>query len=184
MKLSDNIVQMRKALGLSQEQLAEQLGVSRQSISKWETGQSAPELDKLMALSRVFGVSTDALLGNPQAEGSSTQTEAPAPMAEYIRANFLRRLLTIGWVTSLVGILALIVEWISLYFIRNATVEVNAEKGMGFWSDVILYAQAPPMSYAFTVTTIVILAGFLLSAAAIAAIFAPGLFCRWKRKKT
>lgn len=181
MNLSDNILQMRRALGLSQEQLAEQLGVSRQSVSKWETGQSAPELEKLMALSRVFGVSTDALLGDPQAEAGSAPTEAP--MSDYIRANFLRRLLTIGWVTSLVGVLALIAEWISLYFIRNATVEVNAPRGMGFWSEVILYAQAPPMSYAFTVTAIVIVAGILLTAIAVGAVFAPGFFRRWKRQE-
>ena len=47
MELSGKILQLRKALGLSQEQLAEQVGVSRQSISKWETGQSAPELERL-----------------------------------------------------------------------------------------------------------------------------------------
>ena len=85
MELSNNILQLRKALGLSQEQLAEQVGVSRQSISKWETGQSVPELEKLVALSRVFGVSTDELLGNTAPENEPFQ---PAlPVHDYIRAN-------------------------------------------------------------------------------------------------
>ena len=64
MELSERILQFRKALGLSQEQLAEQVSVSRQSISKWETGQSSPELDKIVIMSRIFGISTDELLGN------------------------------------------------------------------------------------------------------------------------
>lgn len=160
MQLSDNILQLRKALGLSQEQLAEQVGVSRQSISKWETGQSAPELDKLLILSRVFGVSTDVLLGNNAPETGSTP--AP-PMESYIQANLLRRFFTVGWVTTLVSVLALVCEWISLYFIRNAIIETNTRHGMGFYSDPLVYAKHPPMCYVFTATAILLLLGLLLS---------------------
>ena len=60
--LSDKIVALRRRFGWSQEELAAQLDVSRQSVSKWESGASQPELDKVLALSRVFGVSTDYLL--------------------------------------------------------------------------------------------------------------------------
>ena len=59
--LSEKIYTLRRKSGLSQEQLAEKIGVSRQSISKWEGGQSVPELEKLIALSRCFGVSMDEL---------------------------------------------------------------------------------------------------------------------------
>lgn len=52
----------RRRMGLSQEQLAERLGVSRQAVSKWELDESLPELDKALALCRVFGVSADMLL--------------------------------------------------------------------------------------------------------------------------
>ncbi len=51
----------RRRMGLSQEQLAERLGVSRQAVSKWELDESLPELDKALALCRVFGVSADML---------------------------------------------------------------------------------------------------------------------------
>lgn len=61
--LSEKIVALRRKSGLSQEQLAEQIGVSRQAISKWEGGLSTPELDKLQALSRFFQVSLDELAG-------------------------------------------------------------------------------------------------------------------------
>ena len=171
MQLSENIAQLRKAMGLSQEQLAEQVGVSRQSISKWETGQSAPELDKLIALSRVFGVSTDALLGNDAPE---TGDASMAPMESYIQANLLRRLFTTGWITTLIGVLLLVCEWISLYFIRNATIEINTQHGMGFYSDPMVYAKYPPMCYVFPLTILLILSGI-----------APAGFSLWKlyRKK-
>ena len=160
MELSENIAQMRKALGLSQEQLAEQVGVSRQSISKWETAQSVPELEKLVVLSRIFGVSTDILLGNAPREADPALAH---PMDNYVQANLLRRFFTLGWVTSLVGVIALILEWISLYFIRNATVEVNTAHGMGFYSQVIHYAKEPPMCYVLLLTAFLILCGIAMA---------------------
>lgn len=62
MQLAKKIFDERKRLGLSQEQFAEQMGVSRQAVSKWESGQSMPDLDKLVLMSQAFGVSTDYLL--------------------------------------------------------------------------------------------------------------------------
>lgn len=73
MKLSEKICYCRKKSGKSQEALAEQLGVSRQAVSKWETGEAEPELKKLRLLAEVFGVSTDWLLSDeePQEEAKS-----------------------------------------------------------------------------------------------------------------
>ena len=73
MKLSEKICYCRKKSGKSQEALAEQLGVSRQAVSKWETGEAEPELKKLCLLAEVFGVSTDWLLSDdePQEEAES-----------------------------------------------------------------------------------------------------------------
>ena len=62
MNLAEKLQQLRKRNNLSQEQLAEKLGISRQSISKWESEQSAPEIDKIVQLSEIFGVTTDYLL--------------------------------------------------------------------------------------------------------------------------
>lgn len=66
MNLAEKILKLRKQYNLSQEQLAEKLGISRQSISKWESGQSIPELDKIVQISEIFGVSTDYLLRNTE----------------------------------------------------------------------------------------------------------------------
>ena len=62
MILADKIMTLRKKNGWSQEELAEKVGVSRQSVSKWESMQSVPDLDKILVLAQVFAVSTDYLL--------------------------------------------------------------------------------------------------------------------------
>lgn len=62
MNLSKKLQQLRKHNNLSQEQLADKLGISRQSISKWESEQSVPEIDKIVKLSEIFGITTDYLL--------------------------------------------------------------------------------------------------------------------------
>lgn len=62
MILADKIIEERKRNGWSQEQLAEQLDVSRQSISKWESAQSVPDLKRIILMADIFGVSTDYLL--------------------------------------------------------------------------------------------------------------------------
>lgn len=62
MILADKIIYLRKKAGWSQEDLAEEMNVSRQSVSKWEGAQSVPEMDKILTLSSIFGVSTDFLL--------------------------------------------------------------------------------------------------------------------------
>lgn len=62
MILADKIITLRKANGWSQEELADQLNVSRQAVSKWESAASIPDLDKIIKMSEIFGVSTDSLL--------------------------------------------------------------------------------------------------------------------------
>lgn len=62
MKLSKKILELRKSAGFSQEQLAEKLDITRQSISKWESGESLPEIERLVELSKVFNVTVDYLV--------------------------------------------------------------------------------------------------------------------------
>ncbi len=61
-EVANRLAELRKKSGLSQEQLAEQLGISRQAISKWERAESSPDTDNLIALARLYGVSLDALV--------------------------------------------------------------------------------------------------------------------------
>lgn len=62
MIFADKLIDLRKKNGWTQEDLAEKMNVSRQSVSKWESAQSIPDLEKLLRLSALFGVSTDYLL--------------------------------------------------------------------------------------------------------------------------
>ena len=73
MLISHNVAVYRKRAGMSQEDLAERLHVSRQTISKWETGQSAPDPETVVQLARLFGITTDQLL--------TEETPAPFPEA-------------------------------------------------------------------------------------------------------
>lgn len=61
MTLGQRITQYRKQLGVSQEELGARLGVSRQAVSKWETGAATPDMENLLALAREFGVSVAEL---------------------------------------------------------------------------------------------------------------------------
>ncbi len=75
MKLNEKIILCRRRAGLSQEGLAEQVGVSRQAVSKWECGDAIPEPAKLLALSRLFGVTADWLLDDSLGESEPAQEE-------------------------------------------------------------------------------------------------------------
>lgn len=75
MTISEKIYRCRKTSGCSQEELAALLGVSRQSVSKWETGDALPEISKLLPMARSFGVTTDWLLD----EEAEYPYQPPAP---------------------------------------------------------------------------------------------------------
>lgn len=74
MNLHEKIYELRKNEGYSQETLSEKLGVSRQSVSKWETGESVPEIDKIVALSKIFSVTTDYLLNDDYEDKTENET--------------------------------------------------------------------------------------------------------------
>ena len=81
MTMGQRLLALRTRAGLSQETLAERLGVSRQSISKWETDASIPDLDRLVRLSEIFGVTLDELVKGtadaPSGSDANNQTEIP-----------------------------------------------------------------------------------------------------------
>ena len=85
MTIGQRIAQKRKELGISQEGLGDQLGVSRQSIYKWESDSALPEIDKLIALSRLFGVSVGWLLGVE--EPPEPAGEAAGPEGELMESQ-------------------------------------------------------------------------------------------------
>ena len=91
MTIGERLGALRKEKGLSQEALGEALGVSRQAISKWEADASLPEIDKLVSLSRLFGVSVGELLGveEPERQEAGELTEEQLRMAKEIAGKYI-----------------------------------------------------------------------------------------------
>ncbi|MHA6603286.1 helix-turn-helix domain-containing protein [Aerococcus urinae] len=92
MILADKILYLRKQAGWSQEELAQQLNVSRQSISKWERAEAIPDLEKILDLARIFGVTTDYLIKDEldqvdYSAGEDAPLEAALPKLSIEEAN-------------------------------------------------------------------------------------------------
>lgn len=103
MKLAEKLFELRKEKGWSQEKLAEKINVSRQSISKWESGQVLPEIEKIIELSKIFQVTTDYLLLDENSEKSST-----AVILEEDKDKYYREVKSFGfWQVIYIFVLAL-----------------------------------------------------------------------------
>lgn len=132
MKLSEKLYSLRRRSGLSQEQAAERLGVSRQAVSKWEGGQSVPEADKLVALSRLYGVTTDYLL----LENAPGPIDTPLPDA----ASRSGHGLTVGLLLCLLGAGGLLLWGLATVFSPAAAERLDASSAVTLNGSGILAA--------------------------------------------
>ena len=122
MTIADRIQSLRKAKGMSQEELADAVGVSRQAVSKWESEQATPDLDKVVIMSDVFEVTTDYLLKGIE----PVKTDDHKTMADVIdqkvltEQNSKRAKTAVKWFLIGFGIL-LAIDLISMliYFLVN-----------------------------------------------------------------
>ena len=112
MNLPEKLVYLRKQKGLSQEELAEKMVLSRQSISRWESGGAVPGIDSLKLLSRLYGVSVDYLLDDSLDAPTDTTPQELTKRGSI--ASFLRKY---GWFTAF--ILTLIVALVLLGCLLN-----------------------------------------------------------------
>lgn len=107
MKLGEKLQRLRKARGWSQEKLAQQLGVSRQAVSKWEVDAAQPDVQNILQISNLFGVSTDYLLREEEmSEKSPSYGGGAAPDKK------LRWLWGLAWGFLLTGLAGLFTIWI------------------------------------------------------------------------
>ena len=97
MKLSEKIYYYRKKAKLSQEELAARVGVSRQAVSKWELNDALPEVDKLAALAKAFGVTADELLSPAEPGEGTPPPEPPRPQHWSFWERLIRRY---GWLAG------------------------------------------------------------------------------------
>ena len=113
MKLSDKILMLRKKEGMSQEQLAEKLNVSRQAISRWESGSALPDANNIRQLSRVFAVSADYLLNDDVDEYEMPKLQHEEKPAD---GNDIHRILV--YLITL-EVMVLLIQFMSVVILQN-----------------------------------------------------------------
>lgn len=110
MKLSDKIIKLRKQSGMSQEELAEKLNVSRQAISRWEVGSAQPDASNVLQLSKLFGVTTDYLLNDDY------ESDNDLPKVKEIKSDSFHQIM-IFMVT--LEVMILIIQFITTIILQN-----------------------------------------------------------------
>ena len=101
MTFAEKLKSMRKQSGMSQEKLAEKIGVSRQAITKWENNSGIPDIENMLALSSLFNVSVDELLSNEKIEKKQTDYLYES-VTEYDIDNIKRYDMNLGGANTLV----------------------------------------------------------------------------------
>ena len=110
MKLSDKIVGLRKSNGMSQEDLAEKLDVSRQAISRWESGAAMPDANNILQLSKLFDVTTDYLLNDDY------QSDNDLPKIKEVQNDNLGQIM-IYLVT--LEVMILLMQFMTMFILQN-----------------------------------------------------------------
>ena len=105
MTLAEKLTQARKTAGLTQADIAARLSVSRQAVSRWESGQSKPSTEKLLALGALYGVSIDQLLNTGNVEAPAVETVSALPEVESLEAVILEKRRTRAWLKYAVAAL-------------------------------------------------------------------------------
>lgn len=103
MSLGEKIKDCRKKAGLSQEQLAEKLNVSRQAITKWETDKGIPDISNLVAICDEFGLSLDELI-----KGDTSVIEKIKKKSDTVESN--RKLIMFGWIAVILGVILTVID--------------------------------------------------------------------------
>ena len=112
MELSDKIIALRKSEGMSQEDLAEQLSVSRQAVSRWESGSAMPNAANILQMSKLFGVSADYLLNDDYEEYQNKVSQSSAKEKEDNTQQILIMLITLE-------VMVLLIQFMCTFILQN-----------------------------------------------------------------
>ena len=165
MALGEILSNLRKVKGLSQEQLAEELGLTRQTISKWELNQSTPDLDYLVRLSEFFGVSTDFLI-----KGEQFNNEPPCNSSDLEEKNLhTKRMSRCAATYKLCVYLGTIVLGVSLigmivFVICSALNPWGAIVGRWYFEGLLGFLIGTNTLWFFIILLVLFIAGGLISA--------------------
>lgn len=116
MQLSEKIAELRKSGGLSQEALAEKLNVSRQAISRWETGTAMPDANNLLQLSKLFRVTTDYLLNDGDQGNDSDRSDGVLLQAKESRSAHLGQVMVY---LLAMEVMAVLLQFITVVILQN-----------------------------------------------------------------
>ena len=135
MKFGDNLKRIRKMRKISQEELADKLGVSRQSVSKWETGENYPSMTNIMCLCTIFKCNINELVHEDMVDINSLDEEVKMSVVKFksekqkkvrVLSKIIAVIGKIGWILSIVGICLIGVIAIALPFaLKNINIEDN-----------------------------------------------------------
>ena len=148
MDLGERLYQLRKARNLSQGEVADALGVSRQSVSKWENNTSVPELDKLVKLGELFGLTLDELVKGEAAPAPAGRPERPRPASGPAGGRRIAAivLLVCGGVGSLLFCTTLLI-YLTLWLVLAGLLCWHVQEhlglclGLSFWMILVVYFQ-------------------------------------------
>jgi len=156
MTVGDKILNMRKARGWSQEELADRIGVSRQAVSRWESNSAKPDADKIVDICDLFGVSADYLLRNQYAgegETNSVSERSPAPDRAHAVTAFQ--------ILGILMILSVILGYCALGIMSAVHPHLYSKNGTDY-RGILGYIMGNHLWWLVAFLAVVLLAGVLL----------------------
>ncbi len=124
MEIGNKINQLRKLSGMTQEQLAEKLNVSRQTISKWESDSTFPDLESIVKISRIFYVSLDDLLKEGEAKVEN-KTDEQITLKDLMKINLYSRKMTLLLISGLIFIMVSILNFAYIIALQSTTLSTQ-----------------------------------------------------------
>ena len=124
MEIGNTINQLRKLSGMTQEQLAEKIDVSRQTISKWESDGTSPDLESIVKLSRIFHVSLDDLLKEGEA-GVANKKDEQLTLEDLMKINLHNRKMTLLLMGGLIFVMASVLNFAYVIALQSTTLSTQ-----------------------------------------------------------
>ena len=124
MEIGNKINQLRKLSGMTQEQLAEKLNVSRQTISKWESDSTSPDLESIVKISRIFHVSLDDLLKEGET-GVANKNDEQLTLEDLMKINLHNRKMTLLLISGLIFIMVSILNFAYVIALQSTTLSTQ-----------------------------------------------------------